>query len=330
MNKIIYLDNNATTKVDNEVLNAMLPYLKSEYANPSNVYSFSNKVKNDIRLARTNVAKLLNANTNEIIFTSCASESNNTAILSAARNNPTKKHLITTCIEHSSVLQTMEYLESIGYDVTYLSVDTKGRINLDELYSSIRPDTFLISIMFANNEIGNIFPIKEIGRIAKKYGILFHVDAVQMVGKGKIDVQELGIDTLSISGHKIYAPKGVGVLYVKNDIPFTPLIFGGHQENSMRAGTENVAYIVGLGKACELILNDNYHTNIRIANLRDYMERRIKENISNVIFYGDLNNRTSNVSSIAFLGVNGKDLLFALDSAGVCVSTGSACSARTP
>ena len=327
MSKMIYLDNNATTKVDNEVLNAMLPYFQNEYANPSNVYSFSKKIKEDIAKARLSIARLINANSNEIIFTSCASESNNTAIMSAVRNNPNKHHLITTCVEHSSILETMKYLESIGYDVTYLSVDSKGRINLEELRNSIRPDTLLISIMFANNEIGNIFPIKDIGNIAKQYGILFHVDAVQIIGKARIDVKAMNIDTLSLSGHKIYAPKGVGVLYVKNDTPYTSLIFGGHQEQSRRAGTENVAYIVGLGKAADIIMNDNYKVNIKISSLRDYMEKKILDTIPNVTIYGDLYNRVPNTSSISFSWVQGKDLLFALDNHNICVSTGSACSA---
>ncbi len=327
MNSKIYLDNNATTKCDEEVLNVMLPYLSDKYGNPSSTYSFGRDVKNEITKARENVAKLLNASEDEIIFTSCASESNVTAIMSAIKNYPKKRHIITTKVEHASIIETMKYLESIGYDVTYLSVDKFGKINLQELENSITESTCLIAIMMANNEIGNIYPIKEIGQIAKKHNILFHSDSVQAIGKVKIDVKELNIDTLSLSGHKINAPKGIGVLYVKNGIPFTPLIFG-HQERNRRGGTENVAYIVGLGKAIELILNDNYKSNNQLKELRDYMEMEIKKNINDVVIYGDLENRLPNTSSIAFKGVKAEELLLMLESFNIFVSTGSACNSE--
>ncbi len=210
MNEKIYLDNNATTKCDEEVLNAMLPYLKEQFGNPSSTYSFGKEVKDKIINARKRIAELLNADESEIIFTSCASESNVTAIMNAVKNYPEKKHVITTKVEHASIMETMKYIESIGYNITYLSVDNLGRINLNELESSITDNTCLISIMIANNEIGNIYPIKEIGQIAKKNNILFHSDSVQAIGKIKIDVKELNIDTLSLSGHKINAPKGIG------------------------------------------------------------------------------------------------------------------------
>ena len=271
MNSTIYLDNNATTKCDEEVLNVMLPYLKNQYGNPSSTYSFGKDVKEEITKSRKKVAELLNANDDEIIFTSCASESNVTAIMNAVRNYPNKKHIITTKVEHASIMETMKYLETIGYNITYLSVDSLGRIDLKKLEASITNDTCLISIMMANNEIGNIYPIKEIGNIAKKHKILFHCDSVQAVGKIKIDVKDMNIDTLSLSGHKINAQKGIGVLYIKNGIPYTPLIFG-HQEKNRRGGTENVAYIIGLGKAVELIINDNYKSNSNLRELRDYME----------------------------------------------------------
>lgn len=327
MNQKIYLDNNATTKCDEEVLNAMLPYLKEQYGNPSSTYSFGKEVKEKINEARKNIAKLLNAEENEIVFTGCASESNVTAIMNAVKNNPNKKHIITTKVEHASIMETMKHLESLGYEVTYLSVDSLGRLNLDELKESIKDDTCLITIMMANNEIGNIYPIKEIGQIAKEHSILFHSDTVQAVGKVKIDVKDMNIDTLSISGHKINAPKGIGVLYVKNTIPFIPLIFG-HQEKNYRGGTENAPYIIGLGRAVELILKDNNEENNRLKILRDYMEQEIKEKISDVVIYGDLENRLPNTSSIAFKGVKADELLLMLESFNIFISTGSACNSE--
>lgn len=327
MNSTIYLDNNATTKCDEEVLNVMLPYLKNQYGNPSSTYSFGKEVKEEITKSRKKVAELLNANEDEIIFTSCASESNVTAIMNAVRYYPNKKHIITTKVEHASIMETMKYLESIGYNITYLSVDNLGRIDLKELEASITNDTCLISIMMANNEIGNIYPIKEIGKIAKKHNILFHCDSVQAVGKIKIDVKDLNIDTLSLSGHKINAPKGIGVLYIKNGISYKPLIFG-HQEKNRRGGTENVAYIIGLGKAVELIITDDYKSSIYLKELRDYMESQIKNNIDDVIIYGDLENRLPNTSSIAFKGVRADELLLMLESFSIYVSTGSACNSE--
>lgn len=327
MNSNIYLDNNATTQCDEEVLNAMLPYLKEQYGNPSSTYSLGKKVKDDISKVRRNIAKLINANENEIIFTSCASESNVSAIMNAIRIYPNKKHIITTKVEHASIMEAMKYLESIGYNVTYLSADTFGKINLQELENSITESTCLISVMMANNEIGNIYPIKEIGRIAKKYNVLFHCDTVQAVSKVKIDVKDMNIDTLSLSGHKINAPKGIGVLYVRSDIPYLPLIFG-HQESNKRGGTENVPYIIALGKAVELILNDNYESNIKLQQLRDYMENEIKSNIKDVVIYGDLENRLPNTSSIAFKGVKADELLLMLESFNIFISTGSACNSE--
>ena len=327
MNKKIYLDNNATTKCDEEVLNAMLPYLKEDYGNPSSTYLFGKEVKEKINEARRNIAKLINAEENEIVFTSCASESNVTAIMNVVKNYPNKRHIITTKIEHASIMETMKHLEGLGYEITYLSVDSFGKLNLDELKVSIKEDTCLIAIMMANNEIGNIYPIKEIGQIAKEHNVLFHCDSVQAVGKVKIDVKDMHIDTLSISGHKINAPKGIGILYVKNNIPFIPLIFG-HQERNYRGGTENVPYIIGLGKAVELILNNNYEENNRLKTLRDYMEQEIKDKISDVIIYGDLENRLPNTSSIAFKGVRADELLLVLESFNIFISTGSACNSE--
>lgn len=327
MNTKIYLDNNATTKCDKDVLNAMLPYLSENYGNPSSTYSFGKDVRDEITKARIKIAELLNADYEEIIFTSCASESNVSAIMSAVKSNPQKKHIITTSVEHASIMETMNYLEKNGYRITYLAVDKLGRINIDELENSITDDTLLISVMMANNEIGNIYPIEEIGKISKKYNILFHCDAVQAVGKVKIDVKKLNIDTLSLSGHKINAPKGIGVLYVNKNISYTPLVFG-HQESNRRGGTENVPYIIGLSKAVSLILEDNYKSNDFLRELRDYMESKIKNEIEDVKIYGDLDNRLPNTSSIAFRGVKADELLLMLESFNIFVSTGSACNSE--
>lgn len=327
MNLKIYLDNNATTKCDEEILNAMLPYLKENFGNPSSLYSFSKDVKDKVTEARKNVAKLLNAKESEIIFTSCASESNVSAIMNAVKNNPTKKHIITTKVEHASVMETMKYLEIQGYEITYLSSDNKGRIDLTELKNSIKKDTLLICVMMANNEIGNLYPINEIGEIARENQILFHCDAVQAVGKVKIDVQDMKIDTLSLSGHKIHTPKGIGVLYVKEEISFTPLIFG-HQENNRRGGTENVPYIIGIGKAAEMIIKDDYKSVEKLEMLRNQMEIKIQNEIEDVYFYGDLKNRLPNTTNVAFKGIKGEELLFVLENYEIYVGIGSACNSK--
>ena len=324
----IYFDNNATTRIDDEVLNSMMPYLKEQYGNPSSIYSFGANVKEKIKKARQNVARLLNADVDEIVFTSGASESNTTAIMNAVRNNPGKKHIITTRVEHASIMEAMKYLEQKeNYKVTYLSVDEKGRINKEELKQSITKDTCLIAVMMANNEIGNVYPIKEIGKIAKENNILFHTDAVQAIGKVKIDVKDLQVDTLSFSGHKIHAPKGIGVLYIKKETPFIPLIFG-HQEKNRRGGTENVPYIIGLGKACELILNDEYQKSEKIKSLRDKLEEEIKQNIDDIIIYGDIESRVPNTISVGFKGVDAIQLMLMLEGQNIYVSTGSACNSE--
>ena len=327
MNQKIYLDNNATTQIDEKVFNSMLPYLKEEYGNPSSTYSFGKNLKDEIDKSRNNVARLLNSNPENIIFTSCGSESNVTAIMSSIKINPNKKHIITTKVEHASILEIMNYLKKQGYSITFLNVDNNGRLDLNELKESITDNTCLISVMMANNEIGNIYPIKEISKIAHDNGIIFHCDAVQAVGKIKIDVVDLDVDLLSISGHKINAPKGIGVLYIKDSERFTPLIFG-HQEKNRRGGTENVPYIIGLGKAAELIINDNFNKEKELENLRNYMENEIKKNIEDVIIYGDLENRTPNTSSVAFKGVKADELMLVLESFNIFVSTGSACNSE--
>ena len=323
----IYLDNNATTRIDEEVFNTMLPYLKEEYGNPSSTYSFGKNVKEEINKARSNVARMLNTSSDNIIFTSCGSESNVTAIMSAIKTNPNKKHIITTKVEHASIMETMKCLENNGYSVTYIDVDNQGRLNINQLIQSITNDTVLISVMMANNEIGNIYPIKEISKIAHDNNIIIHCDAVQAAGKIKIDVLDLDVDLLSISGHKINAPKGIGVLYVKDSEKFTPLIFG-HQEKNRRGGTENVPYIIGLGKAAELIINDDFSKEKEIENLRNYMENEIKNRIEDVVIYGDINNRTPNTSSIAFKNVKADELMLVLESFNIFVSTGSACNSE--
>ena len=323
----IYLDNNATTKCDLEVLNSMLPYLGEQFGNPSSIYSLGREVKEKIQEARRNISELIHAKEEEIIFTSCASEANVCAIMSAVRSNPLKKHIITTKVEHASIMETMKYLESVGYRVTYLSVDNYGRISLEEIKKSICDDTCLITVMMANNEIGNIYPVKEIGEFARRHHILFHCDAVQAIGKVPIDVSLMNIDTLSLAGHKIHAPKGIGVLYVKNGIPFVPLIFG-HQEKNRRGGTENVPYIIGLGKAVEIILRDQYQSNKKMEKLRDYMEDEIKKEIDDTMIYGDLDKRLPNTSSIAFRDVDANQLMLLLESFDIFVSTGSACNSE--
>ena len=330
MNNQIYLDNNATTRCDDEVYNEIVPYLKNKYGNPSSIYSLGKETKEKITEARRKIAELINAKEDEIIFTSCASESNVSAIMNAVKINNNKKHIISSPLEHSSIIETLKYLEKNGYKITYLSVDDKGRIDLNELESSITKDTFLITIMMANNELGNIYPVQEIGHIAKKNNILFHCDCVQALGKIKIDVNLQNIDSLSLSGHKIYAPKGIGVLYIKKTVPYIPLIFG-HQENERRGGTENVPYIVGLGKAVELIQNNN-SINKKVKELRDYMELEIKNKIKDVYIYGDLDNRLPNTSSIAFKRVDAEKLMLLLESFNIYVSTGSACNSenKTP
>ena len=327
MNQIIYLDNNATTKVSEGVLNKMLPYLKDEYGNPSSIYSLGTKIKKELNIARENIARLIHADKNNIIFTSCGSESNISAIMSSIRQYPNKKHIITTKVEHASILECMKYLESVGYNITYLNVDKHGRLDLKELEKAITKDTCLISVMMANNEIGNIYPIKDIAKIAHNDNILFHCDAVQAVGKIKIDINELDVDFLSFSGHKINAPKGIGVLYIKDSNNYTPLIFG-HQEKNRRGGTENVPYIIGLGKAAEEILNDNYQKEKEIEKLRDYLEEEVKKNIEDIHIYGDKQNRIPNTSSIAFKGVKADALMLVLESFNIYVSTGSACNAE--
>ena len=329
--KTIYFDHAATTAVAPEVKEAMEPYFCENYGNASSLYELGYKSKEAINIARVNVAKAINTKPNEIYFTSCGSESDNLAIKGVARaHRQNGNHIITSRIEHPAVLNTCRQLEKEGFRVTYLNVDKNGFIDLEELKNSINSKTILVSIMFANNEVGTIEPIKEISRIVHSNNAIFHTDAVQAVGNIKIDVKEMGIDLLSMSAHKFYGPKGVGALYVRDGIDFIQLQNGGHQENDKRAGTENVAGIVGLGKAIE-IANDNVmHNNGKLLNLRNYCIEQIKNRIPYIRINGDLNSRLPGNINISFLYVNGKDLVKLLAKKGICTSSGSACSSGLP
>lgn len=329
--KIRYFDNAATTPVREEVVKEMLPFFGVEYGNASVMYSLGRNAKKAMKRARERVARAINADINEIYFTSCGSESDNLAIKGFAYENKSKgNHIITSKIEHHAVLDSCKTLEKQGFKVTYLNVDDKGKINLEELVNSITNQTILMTIMFANNEIGTIEPIEEIAKIAKKKNIVFHTDAVQAIGNVKIDVKQMNIDMLSLSGHKFYAPKGVGALYVKNGINLKKLQDGGEQEYNKRAGTENVAEIVGLGKAIELIYNDYDEYNKKLITLRNHYIDRVKNEISNCKVNGDLINRLPGNANVSFKNVNGSELLFELDKYGICASAGSACSTSNP
>lgn len=328
--KIRYFDNGATTRVKQEVLDEMLPFFKENYGNPSSLYSIGRISKKAIEEARKRVAKLINCNTNEIYFTGCGSESDNMAIKGIAYANMKKgRHIITSSIEHPAVLHTCETLERQGFKVTYLRVNKQGFINVDDLRNSIRNDTILITIMFANNEIGTIQPIEMIAKIAKMHNIIFHTDAVQACGNIPIDVKRIGIDALSLSGHKLYAPKGIGALYIKSGIKFEKIMDGGHQEKDKRAGTENVAEIVGLGKACELAESNLKEHMKHLKELRDYYITQVKQKIPNAVLNGDVENRLPGNANFSFPSVDGEKLLFALDSKGICASSGSACTSNS-
>lgn len=326
MEKIKYFDHAATTATKEEVLKEMLPYFNMEYGNPSSMYSIGRKTRKVVEEARRKVALAIGGDSKEIYFTSCGSESDNLAIKGVAYANRKRgNHIITTKIEHPAVLHTCEHLEKEGFRVTYLNVNSEGVISLEELDNAICNDTILISVMFANNEIGTIQPIGEIGRIARKHNIYFHTDAVQAVGNVKINVEELNIDLLSMSAHKFYGPKGMGALYVKTGVNFEKMQDGGHQERNMRAGTENVAGIVGLGKAIELAYKNFDEYNKKLTDLRDYYISQVEEKIPNVKLNGDRTRRLPGNANISFIGVDGEALLLNLDVKGICASSGSAC-----
>lgn len=323
---VIYTDNNATTKVADEVIQEMLPYFGELYGNPSSMYTFGDEVGKKLRMARQQVAELINAEPEEIIFTSCGTESDNAAINAAITVFPEKKHLITSVVEHPAIKNLFNYLaEKKGYEVTFVPVDKKGRLDTDTLYNSMSEKTAVISLMWANNETGVIFPIEEVAKKAKEKGILFHTDAVQATGKVDIDVKKTGVDMLSLSGHKIHAPKGVAALYVKQGFKFPAFLIGGHQESGRRGGTENTVSIIGLGKACELAKENLTIMNTKVKDLRDYLEAQLLEKIPGTSVNGDRENRLPNTLSIGFDAVEGESILMLMDQKGICASSGSAC-----
>jgi cysteine desulfurase len=324
--KTVYLDNNATTSVAPQVFEAMKPFLTDEYGNPSSMHTFGGKIRKNIDNARASVANLIGANDiSEIIFTSCGTESDNAAIIGTLRSYPDKKHIITTKVEHPAVLSLCKYLESQGYRITYLDVNSDGLIDLNELKGAIDNDTAIISIMHANNETGVLFPIEEIAEIARLRGVVYHTDAVQSVGKINLDMKKIPIDFLSLSGHKLHAPKGVAALYVRKGTRFSPFVIGGHQEQGRRGGTENVASIVGLGTACGLAGKNMEEESTRVKNLRDKLEKGILEKIPNVRVNGDTIRRLPNTTNIGFEFIEGESILLKLDEKGIAASSGSAC-----
>jgi len=324
--KSIYVDNAATTKVDEEVLTEMIPYFSENYGNPSSIYSLGKENKKAVELARERVAKVLNANPEEIYFTSGGSESDNMALKGIAfANKHLGNHIITSKIEHPAILDTCKFLEKQGFEVSYIDVDENGILKLDDFKKEIKDTTILISIIFANNEIGTIEPIKEIGKIAKENKIIFHTDAVQAIGNVNIDVQELNIDLLSLSAHKFHGPKGSGALYVRKGIKFEKFINGGHQERNKRAGTENVAGIVGLGKAIEIAYKDIEKHNEHLLSLRNYYFEEVLAKIPYIKINGDLKNRLPGNANVSFRFIEGEGLLLNLDLKGIYASSGSAC-----
>ena len=323
---VIYMDNNATTKVAPEVVEAMLPYLSEYYGNPSSMHSFGGDVGEKIKAARQNVADLIGATPEEIIFTSCGTESDGTAIRAAIESNPDRKQIVTSRVEHPAIKNLYETLSKQGYRVTFVPVDNDGILDLDYFYNSLNDDTAIVSLMWANNETGVIFPVEEISREVKDRGILFHTDAVQAAGKLAIDVNTTGIDMLSLSGHKFHAPKGIGVLYIRKGTKFSPYMIGGHQEQGRRGGTENVASIIALGKAAELAkqnIEDNSYA--CVSELRDKLESSLLEQVPYSMVNGDTKNRLPNTTSIAFEYVEGEAILLMMNEHGICASSGSAC-----
>ncbi len=321
----VYLDNNATTAVAPEVIDAMTPFFKDQWGNPSSMHRFGGAVAHHVQLARERIAALLGAQRGEIVFTSCGTESDNTALRGTLTRIPDKRHIITTKVEHPAVRTTCRWLRSQGYRLTELGVDAQGRLDLDELTDAISDDTAIVSVMWANNETGVVFPIDQIAGICKSRGVLFHCDAVQAVGKIQIDLSRTPIDLLAISGHKLHAPKGIGVLYVRRGTKLSPLMMGGHQERGRRAGTENVPYIVGLGRACELVAENMAEENRRVKAMRDRLERELLKRCSSAVVNGDVEHRLPNTSNISFEYVEGEAILLLMDQVGLAASSGSAC-----
>lgn len=332
MNKQVYMDYSATTYTKSEVLEEMLPFFTENFGNPSSLYSFSDKTKKAVNLARERVAKALNAEKNEIFFTSGGSEADNWALKGIAYANKNKgNHIITTKIEHHAILHTAQFLEKEGFKVTYLPVDEEGFVSVEDVKTAITDETILVSIMFANNEIGTIEPIKEIGKLCKEKNIYFHTDAVQAIGHVDIDVKNMNIDLLSMSAHKFYGPKGIGALYIRNGVKIQNLIHGGGQERGKRASTENIAGIVGIGKAIELAMENMPEENKKLANLRGKLIKEIEERIPEVKLNGprDMSKRLPNNVNFSFIGIEGETLLLDLDMNGIFGSTGSACASAS-
>ena len=322
----IYMDNNATTMVEPEVVAAMMPFFTQQFGNPSSMHSFGDKVGRAMKRARQQVQSLLGAeHDSEIIFTSCGTESDSTAILSALRAQPDRKEIITTVVEHPAVLTLCEYLEKDGYIVHRLEVDNRGRLDLDEYQKLLSDKVAIVSVMWANNESGTIFPVEKMAEMANAAGVMFHTDAVQAVGKVAIDLKNTKIDMLSLSGHKLHAPKGIGVLYLRRGTRFRPLLRGGHQERGRRAGTENTASIIALGKAAELAQQNMEYENTFVKAMRDRLEEGILAAVPNAFVTGDLENRLPNTASIAFEYIEGEAILLLLNKAGIAASSGSAC-----
>ena len=323
--KIIYLDNNATTQLDPAVVEEMLPFLTTYYGNPSSGYRFGAQVREAIELARTRVAGLLGCLPSEIVFTSCGTESNNSALNAALQLDPARQHIVTTAVEHSAIRKHCEHLAKRGCEVTVIGVDENGNLDLDELERAIRPETAIVSVMWANNETGVLFPVEKIAEIAHSKGALFHTDAVQAAGKLPIRLADSAINFLSLSAHKLHGPKGVGALYLSRRSAFRPMLFGGGQENARRAGTENVASIVALGKAAELAAGAIKDEQTRVCALRDRFEATVLANVPDAFVNGDLEDRLPNTSSLSFAGVESGAALLMLDQQRLCCSAGSAC-----
>ena len=323
--KTIYVDNNATTRVAPEVLEEMLPYFSEQYGNPSSMHSFGGQAGKKVREARESVAALLGADPDEIVFTSCGTESDSTAIHAALQSYPDRKHIVTTRVEHPAVKNLCERLATKGYRVTFVPVDRTGRLDLEFLFQSLTEDTAIVSVMWANNESGTIFPIGEIARATRERGILFHTDAVQAAGKIPIDMADVPVDMLSLSGHKLHGPKGVGALYVRKGTRFSPFLVGGHQESGRRGGTENVASIIGLGRASAFAADHIEEENTRVRALRDRLERGLLEKVPKASVNGDPAGRLPNTTSIGFDSVEGESILLMMDPLGICASSGSAC-----
>jgi len=323
--KTVYLDNNATTQVAPEVLEAMLPYFRDLYGNPSSMHFFGGQVARKIRAAREQMAALIGALPEEIIFTSCGTESDNAALRSALATNPDRRHIVTSRVEHPAVKSLGVDLARHGYRVTELPVDKEGLLDLDQYEKSLTPDTAVVSLMWANNETGVLFPVEKAAEIARDKGILFHTDAVQAVGKIPIAMKTNAIDMLSLSGHKLHAPKGIGVLYVRKGTKYNPFLIGGHQEKQRRGGTENTPSIIGLGKACELAAKNMEAENTKVKMLRDKLEAELLSRIPNSRVNGNVLHRLPNTTNISFEFVEGEGILLLMDEHGICASSGSAC-----